>query len=341
VSPVSPASPSGGTAGATSADLEHVPSVRAVAAPAAPCAILTRPDGQADALARALGVEGIDALDFPLLDIAPQTDPDALTALDDALRALPSYAMAVFISPNAVAYALARLVHLHVGDDAESTTRAAAAAPVRAAGAFWPTTLPVAVVGPGSAQALADAGIAPPAHRVIVPPGGPQARFDSEALLEQLDLPALAGRRVLLVRGDGGRELLADTLRASGAQLDIVSAYTRRAPTPDTAAWAALEARLASPERCAWVLTSSEAVRHLATLLAARYGTRAGVHTPGTPQMLARILTAQCFTSHHRIADAARSAGFDRITQCAPGDENLLAAIKTWADPIQVKHDDR
>ncbi|VVE49550.1 bifunctional uroporphyrinogen-III synthetase/uroporphyrin-III C-methyltransferase [Pandoraea communis] len=305
---------------------------------AAPCAILTRPDGQADSLAQALRAEGIDTLGFPLLDIAEQVDPSALMALDSALGALSSYALVVFVSPNAVAHALARLVHLQscAGGNAAGVTDAGIDASER-----WPAALPVAVVGPGSAQALADAGIAPPRHKVIVPPGGPAARFDSEALLEQLELTALAGRRVLLVRGDGGRELLAGTLRANGAQVDIVSAYTRRAPAPDPAAWAALEARLASPARCAWVLTSSEAVRHLATLLAARYGTRDGLHTPGTPQVLAQILAAACFTSHARIADAARAAGFDRITQCAPGDENLLAALKTWADPIQVKHDDR
>lgn len=300
----------------------------------APCAILTRPDGQADALAMALSADGIDTLAFPLLDIAAQADPGALAALDSALGALSAYALTVFISPNAVAHALGRLIHLSSPEGRE-------AAGDTNAGDLWPATLPVAVVGPGSAQALADAGVAAPKHRVIVPPGGPAARFDSEALLEQLDLTALAGRRVLLVRGDGGRELLADTLRANGAQVDIVSAYTRRAPEPDTATWAALEARLASPARCAWVLTSSEAVRYLATLLAARYGTRDGLHTPGTPQVLAQILAATCFTSHARIADAARAAGFDRITQCAPGDENLLAALKTWADPIQVKHDDR
>ena len=298
----------------------------------APCAILTRPDGQADALAQALNAEGIDTLAFPLLDIAAQADPDALAALDNALRSLSSYTLTVFVSPNAVAHALARLVHLQSLDGRETA---------RDAGDLWPAALPVAVVGPGSAQALAEAGIAAPRHRVIVPPGGAAARFDSEALLEQLDLTALAGCRVLLVRGDGGRELLADTLRENGAQVDIVSAYTRRAPAPDAAAWAALEARLSLPTRCAWVLTSSEAVRHLATLLAARYGTRDGLHTPGTPQVLAQILAAACFTSHARIADAAHAAGFDSITQCAPGDENLLAALKTWADPIQVKHDDR
>jgi len=296
-----------------------------------PCVILTRPDGQSGALAAALQTEGIDSLAFPLLHIAAQADADALAALDAALADLSVYALAVFVSPNAVSHALARLVSLKSGAGAQSPD----------ASAYWPASLPVAVVGPGSAQALAEAGIAPPQHGVIVPPGGPDARFDSEALLEQLDVPALAGKRVLLVRGDGGRELLADTLRAAGAQVDIVSAYTRRAPAPDAAAWAALEARLASNAPCAWLLTSSEAVRHLATLLAARYGTQEGIHTPGTPHILAQILAAPCFTSHARIADAARAAGFDRITQCAAGDENLLAALKTWADPIQVKHDDR
>lgn len=297
------------------------PVTRDVAGRPSACAILTRPAGQADGLAQALAAAGIDTLSFPLLEIAPQTDPDALTALDAALRDLSRYALAVFVSPNAVSHALARL------------------APV--AGTDWPTALPVAVVGPGSAQALAEAGIAAPGYRVIVPPGGPTARFDSESLLAQLDLPSLAGRRVLLVRGDGGRELLADTLRAHGATVDIVSAYTRRAPVPDASAWAALEARAADPAGLAWVLTSSEAVRHLSAMLAGRYANRSPLHTPGEPDTMAQLLRAQCFTSHVRIADAAQAAGFDRITQCAAGDENLLTALKTWADPIQVIHDDR
>ncbi|GAB3626384.1 bifunctional uroporphyrinogen-III synthetase/uroporphyrin-III C-methyltransferase [Pandoraea terrae] len=272
-----------------------------------PCAILTRPAGQADGLAAALRASGIDVLTFPLLDIAPQSDDGQLGALDDALANLCAYALVVFVSPNAVTHTLQRL------------------------GRAWPASVPVAVVGPGSAAALAEAGIAAPTHAVIVPPGGAQARFDSESLLAQLDLPAYAGRHVLLVRGGGGRELLADTLRAHGARLDVVSAYTRRAPAPGNAAWQALDDLLASATRCAWVLTSSEATRHLASLVAARYDAATQ----------ARIYGADCFTSHARIANAARAAGFDRITQCAAGDDNLLAALQSWADPIQAKHDDR
>ncbi|MBN9114351.1 MAG: uroporphyrinogen-III synthase, partial [Pandoraea sp.] len=80
--------------------------------PRSPCAILTRPDGQAHALARALRAEGIDTLAFPLLHIAAQADPDTLAALDRALRSLASYALAVFVSPNAVTHGLARLALL-------------------------------------------------------------------------------------------------------------------------------------------------------------------------------------------------------------------------------------
>ncbi len=118
------------------------------------CAILTRPDGQADGFARALNIEGIDTLAFPLLHIAAQTDAAALSALDRALRSLPSYALTVFVSPNAVAHALARFVHLHSRDNRDTADARA--------GDLWPRALPVAVVGPGSAQALAEAGIAPP-----------------------------------------------------------------------------------------------------------------------------------------------------------------------------------
>lgn len=272
-----------------------------------PCVILTRPAGQSETLATALQASGIDVLTFPLLDIAPQTEAGLLAVLDDALAHLPAYALVIFVSPNAVVHALRRCKHA------------------------WPEQVPVAVVGPGSAAALADAGIAPPRYRVIIPPDGPQAQFDSEALLAQLDLTSFAGRRVLLVRGDGGRELLSDTLRAHGVQLDVVSAYTRQAPSLDAAAWQALDDVLMHSAPCAWVLTSSEATRHLAALMASHCDV----------MMRTRAYAAPCFTSHARIADAARAAGFDRITQCAAGDDNLFAALQSWAESIQAKHDDR
>ncbi|MGR5519022.1 uroporphyrinogen-III synthase, partial [Vibrio harveyi] len=83
-------------------------------------------------------------------------------------------------------------------------------------------------------------GVAPPAHRVIRPDThADDARQDSEALYARLDVPSLSGREVLIVRGNGGREWLADQLREVGVSVRTVEAYRRSVPVPDAAAWAA------------------------------------------------------------------------------------------------------
>ena len=71
-------------------------------------------------------------------------------------------------------------------------------------------------------DALARHGI----HDVISPP----LRFDSEALLELPQLTDVNGRRVIIFRGDGGRELLGETLAARGASVEYVSCYRRGRP---------------------------------------------------------------------------------------------------------------
>ena len=80
--------------------------------------------------------------------------------------------------------------------------------------------------GPGTAEALAAAGIA--GARI------PATTFDSEGLLELPELADVRGKRVLILRGDGGREHLGDTLRARGAHVEGVSCYRRARPRSDT-----------------------------------------------------------------------------------------------------------
>ncbi|WP_240154911.1 uroporphyrinogen-III synthase, partial [Burkholderia sp. Cy-647] len=129
-------------------------------------AVLTKPEGQSAALAAQLAAAGIEAFDFPLIDIAPVADP---APLDAAFARLDAYALVVFVSPNAIDRALARF------------------------NAIWPHSLPVGVVGPGSVAALARHGIAAPAHRVIAPgtqpedKGGDEPRYDSESLYAQIE----------------------------------------------------------------------------------------------------------------------------------------------------------
>ncbi|MCO5399783.1 fused uroporphyrinogen-III synthase HemD/membrane protein HemX [Ralstonia soli] len=265
-----------------------------------PVVVVTRPRAQAPMLVAALERHGLRTHQFPLLDIAPTPNLDDLrAALSDPSR----YALVVFVSPNAVQQAFAAMPE----------------------GFRWPQEVPVAVVGPASALALATHGVAPPAHRVIQPDThADDARQDSEALYTRLDVPSLAGREVLIVRGNGGREWLADQLREAGALVRTVEAYRRSVPVPDAAAWLALRAVLSG--RHAWTLTSSEAVRNLDELARANL----------SPADLDALHGAPCFASHARIVEQATALGFRDVTLTGAGDDRLLASVLVWAGPVSA-----
>lgn len=277
-----------------------------------PTVVVTRPAGQSRQLTEALQAAGLDVLSFPLLTIGPAADDGPLRA---ALARLPDFALVVFVSPNAIAYALDALALAQGG------------------AAVWPESVPVAVVGPASVAALAERGIAAPRHRVISPAGADgtaadidpaEARFDSEALWAQLDAPALAGREVLIVRGNGGRDWLGDKLREAGAAVLAVEAYRRTMPVPGSMQWQAVRDGLkrgAAPQ--AWLLTSSEAVRNLHQLARDNL----------SPEEDAALREVQCIVPHARIAEQAAALGFTRVQMAAPGDEGLLAACLRWAEP--------
>lgn len=279
-----------------------------------PTVVVTRPAGQSRQLTEALQAAGLDVLSFPLLAIGPAADDGPLRA---ALARLPDFALVVFVSPNAIAYALDALALAQGG------------------AALWPEPVPVAVVGPASVAALAERGIAAPRHRVISPAGADgtladidpaETRFDSEALWAQLDVPALAGREVLIVRGNGGRDWLGDKLREAGATVLAVEAYRRTMPAPGSMQWQAVRDGLkpgAAPQL--WLLTSSEAVRNLDRL----------VRDNLSPQEDATLREVQCIAPHARIAEQAAALGFTRVLLAAPGDEGLLAACLRWAEPYR------
>ncbi|MBU6488715.1 MAG: fused uroporphyrinogen-III synthase HemD/membrane protein HemX [Burkholderiales bacterium] len=306
-------------------------------------AVLTRPPGQSAELAAALEREGIAAFDFPLIEIAGAEDAAPLRA---ALAALDRYALVVFVSPNAIERAL----------DAVPGLAWPAAVPVAVVGPGSVAALarrgiaPPAyrVVAPDGAQApaaaAADGGAATDEHRpdatapvtpastAIAPPsptraasedsnGDAAARFDSEALLaaleQRLGLASLSGRAVLIVRGDGGREWLADRLREAGAQVEAVCAYRRIVPAPTAAAWARVRSLLHGAPH-AWLLTSSEAVRNLDALARAQLS---------EGERLA-LLRAPVVAPHPRIAETARAIGFDTITASGPGDARILGALR-------------
>jgi uroporphyrinogen-III synthase len=250
-----------------------------------PPVVVTRPLAQAAPLADAIAARGRRAEIFPLLDILPLDDDAPLRA---ELARLADYALVAFVSPNAIAAAFAQL-------DA------------------WPAGPAIAVMGQGSRESLQPYAI--PAQTAIYVPTHPQ-QTDSTTLLAELDLPALRGRRALIVRGTDGREFLADALREAGVDVAQVAAYRRAAPafTP------ALGARLAQlvDAGADWIVTSSQALR-IALELA---------DNAGGPALVAKLQRQHLLLPHARIAESARELGFTHLTRTASGDSALLAALQ-------------
>lgn len=261
--------------------------------------VVTRPRAQAGALAALLTAAGHRVELLPLLDIAPLADPDALALLDAALARLRDYALVAFVSPNAIDAALARL-------------------PAGQGDAAWPAGVAIAVLGEGSRLALAAHGIASANARIFCPPE--HGASDSEHLLASMDLTALRGRRVLIVRGESGRELMADGLRAAGAMVTVVAAYRRCVP-PLTPALARQLLRLLDGKQ-RWIVTSSEALRGLVGLLEEIDARRPGAAAVVRMQQQALIVP------HARIAQTASGLGFSLVTLTGSGDERLLAALQ-------------
>lgn len=195
--------------------------------------VVTRPRDQATPLCDGIAAAGGIPFLFPLLQIeGVADDPEFLQALSGIDQA----ALAIFISPNAVAYALPAVLRKRP----------------------WPIGLNVAAVGQGTAAALRAQGFT----RVIVPAEG----ADSEALLacEALSAAAIHGKTVLLFKGIGGRDLLASELQARGARVLAAPCYRRMPPEQD---FSALETLHRSGRLDGIVFSSSEAVRYFAALI--------------------------------------------------------------------------
>lgn len=242
--------------------------------------LVTRPAGQAEALSRLISEAGGRAIAFPVIEIVEVEDLRPLLELVDRLE---EFRLAIFISPNAVDKAM-NLV---------------------AARRALPPSLKVAAVGQGSARELRRRGV----PEVIAPRG----RFDSEALLELPELAQVAGWRVVIFRGEGGRELLGDTLRVRGAEVTYAECYRRSRPNADAAALLRAWAR---DEVHAVTVTSSEGLHNLFDMLG-KLGQQWLKQTP-------------LFAPHPRIAQAARELGIVNVITTGPGDEGLFAGLRDY-----------
>lgn len=244
--------------------------------------VITRPQDQAKQLVSLIKRQGGNALLFPLIAISPLDEYDNFS---QQIEALPRQDWLIFISSNAVQYGMPRLLQAlgHV-----------------------PPTLKFAAIGPVTATELKKFAI----DDTLIPNG----RFDSEALLALPEMQDVAGKNIMIVRGVGGREVLAETLRQRGAHVQFAECYRRTNPQTSTQV---LEEYWQQRRLDALVITSSEAMRNLLQLAENETDRDLPLWLRSTPLCI----------NHQRIAELPLQKGLKVSVARAPGDEAMLDCL--------------
>jgi uroporphyrinogen-III synthase len=243
--------------------------------------LVTRPEHQAQGLVSLISSHNGRPRLFPAMDIESATDPDTARA-----KLLLADDILVFISPNAVRFAIELL------------------------DGGLPETSLLAAVGKGTAQALNSCGLA---VDLI-----PQTSFDSEGLLAMPQLQELSNRRVLIVRGEGGRALLGSELAQRGASVEYAEVYRRCCPQTDPAplldSW--------NDEIDLVTATSSEILQNLMKMLDSE-----GKETLGNTPLL---------VISERMETEAKKLGFGQILRAEnPADDTIVRRICDYSGGLR------
>lgn len=257
--------------------------------------LVTRPAPEAQAWVEQLQSHCLPALALPLIDIRPSTQPAALEqALANIRQSPPAVQALMFVSAAAVTH------FFGASGAGPVVAKLLEVQGIRA----WAT-------GQGTVRALRQAGVA---ASQIDAPNAQSAQWDSEALWAQIAPTLGALRQVLIVRGADsqgqlqGRDWLAQQLQAYAIGVQWVAAYERHLP-----AWTAAQRLQAERDANAlWLFTSSEAIQNLQLLL------------PGHSWA-----TSHALTTHARIAQAAKDAGFAVVYVSRPGLAQIMASIES------------
>ncbi|HYH80211.1 MAG TPA: bifunctional uroporphyrinogen-III C-methyltransferase/uroporphyrinogen-III synthase, partial [Longimicrobium sp.] len=200
--------------------------------------VVTRARAQASAFAASLEALGAEVLQLPAIRVAPPADPQPLR---DAAGCLDSFDWIVLTSANGVTCLFDAL--REAGRDA------------RALGAAR-----VCAIGPATAAELEKHGI----RADLVPP-----EFVAESAVEALAANGIAGKRVLVPAAEDARPVLADGLRARGAEVSEVVAYRTE---PDGTGADEVRRRLAAGEVDLLTFTAGSTARNFASLVGADTG---------------------------------------------------------------------
>jgi len=237
---------------------------------------VTRPASQAENLGALIYQHGGKPILFPLIEIAPL---ESYQTLEDQLGKLAQTDWAIFISSNAVAYAMPHVIRKY-GE--------------------IPENLKFSAIGHQTARELSTFGI----HQVLTP----RVRFDSESLLALDEMQNVANQTVAIFRGEGGRELIADTLKSRGAHVYFIESYRRINPQTNMDI---LKEHWSQGQLDAVVVTSSEAMRNL-------------IEMAKDSLWLHHITLC---VNHERIAELPRQLNLKVLVAQAPGDDAMLECL--------------
>ncbi len=226
--------------------------------------LVTRPVRQSDNLCRLIEQQGWQPIRFPVIDIQSRE----LSMQDEChVQHIEQYQYLFFVSVNAVNFAL-QLFNGRI----HGLQKALCVA-----------------VGKATYAALTSHGLS----SVLVPTEG----FNSEAVLAMPELQILTGQSCLIIRGEGGRELLADTLSKRGAKVDYLEVYRRVMPCHDNAV---VEACLLNKTLAAIVIYSGDALHNLVKMLAKQ-------------EVIKNLLNVPLVVISERVQAIARNIGFKKI----------------------------
>lgn len=253
---------------------------------------ITRPIDQAKKLSQLISDAGGTPISFPLIEITALTD---YSQFESVISTVNQYDWAIFISSNAVQNGMPRL--LKQG---------------------FPTQLQFAAIGPVTAAELQIFGV----KQVLTPlthakqGEETKVRFDSESLLALPEMQVMQGKKVMLFRGIGGRDVLAETLKSRGAIVTFAECYQRINPQTNCDLLAQL---WAEKKLHGIVVTSSEAMRHLLDL--AR-----------DSEWLKNVTL---YVNHARIAELPLQLDLKVKIAHAPGDDAMLKELSLpYSNPL-------
>ena len=244
--------------------------------------LVTRPQGQADTLIAAIKAAGGKASHCAVIDIVELTAQDQLQQCKQHIMALDEFQHVIFISGNAVNFGMEWIAQ------------------------YWPQ-LPVDIhwygIGKKTVAQLIESGVPCKPYEL-------EGAMNSEALLEHKSLQQLAQQKVLIIRGVGGRDYLAEQLTQRGAQISYAECYHRVEPSLASGELTGLIEQQAINTVC---LNSGESVTNFYRLMGDT-----------------KINTLTAVVPGDRVAAIAQQLGFNRVATAEnASDQSMLEALKS------------